>query len=145
MTTIKADVSVMFAAREPWDCSNSIANLGDQAGRLTWECALEVAADAGKWLLSDRADALAGIVEWAHDTGAWDEEETAKWSDEDCLALFVQNVASDLREWLDSDNQELESSVHTYETTDWDKESGSPTGHYYIEAAHVTVDYYTGS
>lgn len=143
MTTIKADVSVMFAAREPWDCSNSIANLGDQAGRLTWECALEVAADADKWLLSNRADALAGIVEWAHDTGAWDEAETATWSEEECLALFVQNVASDLREHLDVDDNELETCVHTYETLDHDNNNNT-RGHYYIEAAHVTVDYYTG-
>jgi len=141
MTTIKADVSVMFSAREPWDCSNSQANLGDQAGRLTWECALEVAESADKWLLSDRAEALAAMVEWAHETGAWDEEETSKWSDEDCLALFVQNVASELRDHLGADDNELETCVHTYETTDWDKESCYPVGHYYIEAAHVTVDY----
>jgi len=144
MTTIKADVSVMFSAREPWDCSNSQANLGDQAGRLTWECALEVAQSADKWLLSDRAEACEGMQEWARETGAWDREEIAGWSDEECLALFVQNLASELREHLGVDDNELETCVHTYETTDWNEESCSPTGSYYMEAAHVTVDYYTG-
>jgi len=144
MTTIKADVSVMFSAREPWDCSNSQANLGDQAGRLTWACALEVAESADKWLLSDRAEACEGMQEWARETGAWDREEIAAWSDEECLALFVQNVASELRTLLGADDNELETCVHTYETTDWEQESEYPTGQYSIEAKHVTVDYYTG-
>jgi hypothetical protein len=84
------------------------------------------------------------MQEWAREMGAWDREEIAAWSDEECLALFVQNVASELRTLLGADDNELETCVHTYETTNWEQESEYPTGRYSIEAEHVTVDYYTG-
>ena len=47
MDTIKVNLTKMFSYREPWDCSNSVANLGDRAGELTWACALEVAEGLG--------------------------------------------------------------------------------------------------
>lgn len=39
--TIVANVTAMFRNREPWDCSNNVATLGDQCARLTWQCALK--------------------------------------------------------------------------------------------------------
>lgn len=144
MTTIKANVSKMFSHRDPWDCSNSAANLGPNAGQLTWDCALEVAENASEWLLSPVSDACEGIQEWARDTGAWDADEIAAWPDTHCLALFVQNVASELRDHLDSDNQGLTECATKYAETDWEQESCSPIGYYVQDENEVTVDYYTG-
>jgi hypothetical protein len=145
MTTIKANVSEMFATREPWDCSNSQANLGDQAGRLTWQCALEVAERADKWLLSDRVEACESMQNWARETGGWDREEIAAWSDEECLALFVQNVASELREHLGADDNQLESCAQAYKVMTEESEGDHPImGYYYTESDHVNVEYYTG-
>ncbi len=104
---IKLNLASMFSHREPWDCSNSIANLGPNAAELTWGCALEVARNAREWLLSPLSDTLEAIERWAKATGAWDADEIAAWSDEETLALLVQNVASDLRE-LGADNEPLE-------------------------------------
>lgn len=144
MTTITANVSKMFDEIEPWLVSNSIANLGENAGKLTWENALKIAQDAEQWLMSDAAEAVEGMREWAGETGAWDREEIAAWPDVDCLALFVQNVASDLRDHLDSDNRELAACARLCQRTDWDKQSCSPTGYYYVRKREVRVDYYTG-
>ena len=96
---ITFDATALFAHHSPWDCSNSMANLGPRVAELTWDNAMKVAACHTEWLLSPTLSEAAEIVnEWAKSVGAWDETERAGWSDLDCLALFVQNVAGDLRE-----------------------------------------------
>lgn len=141
--TIVANVTAMFRNREPWDCSNNVATLGDQCARLTWQCALEIAAGHDRWLMSDLGDACEAMRSWAIDTGAWDREETAAWSNVECLALFIQNVASELRS-LGSDDSGLAECVKRYESTDWQTECESPTGAYSASPAGVIVDYYAG-
>jgi hypothetical protein len=106
---ITINITKMFSHREPWDCSNSVVNLGPLAAELTWQCAMEVAAQA----LRDSEDnwrgfesvttCVDGIKSWSKDAGAWDREEIEAWTDQECLALLVQNVASDLRQ-LGSDD-----------------------------------------
>ena len=144
MTTITADLGLMFETIEPFYCSNNAATLGESCGRLTWENALRIAEKGNAWCLTPVPDACEGMQEWARETGAWDAEEIAKWSDAECLALFVQNVASELRDHLDVDNSDLEECVAKYAATDWDKESFYPTGYYYVKDERVCVDYYTG-
>lgn len=106
MSIVNVDLTAMFSHREPWDCSNSDANLGPNAGPLTWACALEVASNHEAWLLIPLEMATAYTKDWARDAGAWEEGEIAEWSEVEALALLVQNVASDLRT-LGSDNAEL--------------------------------------
>lgn len=96
---LKINLTKMFADLSPWDCSNSVANLGPNAGEITWNNAMVVARDVAEWLPdADRheADACEAIRGWAKDTGAWDAAERAAWAETECLALLVQNVASDL-------------------------------------------------
>ncbi len=104
---IQFNATAMFEFFDPWDCSNSMANLGPRAAELTWDCAMRVAGCHTEWLLSPTLSEAAEIVnEWAKSTGAWDETERAGWTDIECLALFVQNVSSDLRE-LGADDMDL--------------------------------------
>lgn len=124
MTTIKINVSAMFSHCEPWDCSNSVANMGPGAARLTWACSIGAAACHEDWLMSPLAEALEFARDWARETGAWDQDEIKAWSDLECLALLVQNVASDMRE-LGSDDRAL------IECTS-DKDS-QVQGHYWLE------------
>lgn len=144
MTTITADVSKMFDAHDPWDVSNSIANLGQRAGEITWENALEIARKRDEWLRSPVEEACEGMREWCRDTGAWDEDELAGYTVDDLLGMFVQNVAGELRGYLKADDVELMESLQIYRDTDWDAEPGSPTGYYYPVLNQVLVDYYTG-
>ena len=107
MTVVRMNLTSMFSHREPWDCSNSVANLGPDAARLTWQCAMDVASDHADWLLTPLVDAVNYITTWASETGAWDRAEINKWTAREGLALLVQNVASDLR-MLGSDDDTLE-------------------------------------
>ncbi len=140
---IKADVSEMFASVEPCYVSGSQAELGQGAGQLTWRNALTIAGKHSEWLKSDETEACEGMRDWARECGAWDLEEIAAWSVDECLALFVQNVASEIR-MLGSDDDDFEVCAETYVTTDWDKECEYPTGYYFKDVETVLVEYYTG-
>ncbi len=142
-TTVKADVSEMFASVEPCYVSGSRAELGQCAGQLTWRNALAIASERSDWLKSDEAEACEGMRDWARSTGAWEREEIAAWSVEECLALLVQNIASEMR-MLGSDDDDFEACAKTYADTDWDKESEYPIGYYFTDGGNVLVEYYTG-
>jgi len=136
-------VSAMFSAVDPCFVSGSAAELGPCAGQITWRNALGIAEEREAWLLSPEGAAREGMVEWAHDTGAWGESETSQWTAEDCLALFAQNVASDLR-LLGADDTDLTACADRYASSDWDRESECPRGHYYLDGGSLFVDFYTG-
>lgn len=141
--TIRFNATKMFDHREPWDCSNSQANLGDQAGRLTWQCATEVAEAHARWLLTPLPEAVEAIRADAKGYGAWDAEEIAAWTDVECLALLVQFIASDLR-LLGSDDHDLVECVEVQNATDWDKESEYPIASFYVEGSDVLGERYMG-
>lgn len=140
---IEINVSQMFANVEPCHVSGSQAELGQSAGQLTWRNATEIALN-NKWLLSSKQEAAEGMRSWALDTGAWDEEEVDSWSEEECLALLAQNVASDLR-MLGSDENELTELAEIYTETDWESRSEYPTGSYYLSPeGELLCEYDTG-
>lgn len=149
MSTIRANVSRMFESVEPCYVSASQSELGDAAGQITWRNALEIVRKADRWLLSPGCEAVDGMREWAGESGGWASDEIADWTDEECLALFVQNLASELRLCLTVDENGVEAVVDVYESTDWEQESEYPTGSYSynkddVGQECVIVDYYTG-
>lgn len=144
MADITARLDRMFAAHEAYNVSGSVAELGPRAGELTWANALEIAANHADWLTSPLAEAVAGMREWAIEAGMGDgREDIATWPDLDCLGLFVQNVAHELR-MIGSDDYELSECIAKYEQTDWEAECEYPTGSYYLESSVPMVSYYTG-
>jgi hypothetical protein len=137
---ITINVTKMFSHREPWDCSNSIANLGDQAARLTWLCATEVAEQAlrdapDNWRVESVGQCMGFAMADAREAG-WDSDEVAAWSEVECLAYLVQCVARDLR-MLGSDDHELAECVARYEATGWEAESECPQACFYMEGDQV--------
>lgn len=120
MSYVRIDLEAMFEHREPWDCANSVANLGPSAAQLTWGCALEIASNPA-WL--KEGDAVAWARNDAAQTGAWDDVDD--WSEAECLAYLVQCVAHDLR-LLGSDDCDLSECLTRYEETDWDQECEYP-------------------
>jgi hypothetical protein len=84
--------------------SGSQAELGPDAGRITWNNSKAYAAK--HLLLTDETmresarDYLAGF-------GAWDESEIQSWSDAELNALVTQEIASRIREMehFDSDKE----------------------------------------
>lgn len=93
---MELDITDFIAAMEPHYLSASVAEIGQDAGRITWENAKDYVAEHP--LLSNEEqreaarDYLAGYV-------AWSEEEIAGWSDQELDALLAQFIASELREF----------------------------------------------
>lgn len=77
----------------PMDYSASVAEIGQFAGTITWLAALE-----SGYIMLDTHDKREAFREYLEPFGAWDEEEIAGWNHTELNALFVQFVASAMRE-----------------------------------------------
>ena len=86
---------------DPWILSNSRANLGDRAARITWENSQKLAAETKPPMLD--AEGIAAMRKMAISAGMGREEIEAD-PDEDIQALFVQWVAGDIREAFGDDD-----------------------------------------
>ena len=140
MMTITVNITKLFTTWEPWDCSNSVANLGSRAAELTWNCAMELASKHAQWLLTPMENALELIRHDAGEAGAWTEEEINDWSEQECLAYLVQDLASDMR-LLGSDDHDFEHCLRVFNTTNWDKEPEYPRAMLYSASGEIFVDW----
>jgi hypothetical protein len=94
---MELDITRFFNEACPMDYSASRAELGQDAGKITWNAAVDDAAEY-EILPDDKArDAFRDHV---RDFGAWDDEEIAAWSNDELNALCMQMVAGDIREML---------------------------------------------
>lgn len=76
------------------DFSASQFELGDNAGRITWEAAIEASEDYKFVTPENRQE----FIDYFREFGAWTVEEMAEWSLDEVNALFIQMVAGDYRE-----------------------------------------------
>lgn len=95
----------------------SCAELGQDAGRITWRNCMELAIAHPLATEDNRGE----LESYFKDYGAWTAEEIAAWSLQELSALCIQEAASNFREFEE------------YCGSDWDKyhekaESGSISG-----------------
>jgi len=75
--------------------SASVAELGENAGKLTW---LNALGYANKHRMLDTEDQLEAFRQFVKEPGGWSQEEIDRWSFNELNALFIQWVAGDIRE-----------------------------------------------
>lgn len=102
--------------------SASAAELGDDAGEITWRNCMAFAADNPLVTDENRDD----IREHFAGYGAWDREEIAAWSDVELSAMVWQEAAACVREFEEYCDGDLE----RYEA---ECEKGSVSGSLYIQ------------
>lgn len=92
LKTMEINITSLIDA-DMFQFSHSVAEGGENAGRNTWNAAL----DGPRPLLStpEERDAFRDHV---RGFGAWDEAEIAAWTDNELDALFLQLIAGDCRE-----------------------------------------------
>ena len=95
MQDTEIDVSPLLASPgfDPWDCSNSVANLGQNAGKLAWRASQRFAP--ALVLSEGQKEAFRDFV---RSSGGWTRDETAAFTDAELTALCVQWIAGDIRE-----------------------------------------------
>jgi hypothetical protein len=75
--------------------SASVAELGKDAGRVTWSNALDKAEEIP--ILSTDVQRQA-CRDYFREFGAWSQEEIQSWSNQELDALLLQYISGDLRE-----------------------------------------------
>ena len=94
MNDTEIDCTPLFRSPgfDPWDCSNSRANLGQNAGELTWQASQSFAPAL---ILTEGQKEE--FEEFVRSSGGWTREEIASWSDTYLTALCVQWISGDVR------------------------------------------------
>ena len=83
----------------PSQCSASRAELGQDAGHITWQNSM--AAAAVPPVLLDTEEKLQAVRDFARESGGWTQEEVDAWPAQEVNALLVQWIAGDIREAFD--------------------------------------------
>ena len=94
---MELNITRFFTDAAPRDYSASAAELGPDAGRITWAHACEDSPDYAAELLPD-ADSRESWRDYVGTWGAWNATERAAWSDAELGALLLQSIAGDMRE-----------------------------------------------
>lgn len=109
---MEIDITEFFRNAAPRDYSASAAELGQDAGRITWNHAIE---DSPDYMLIDSDEKREAFRAFVKDSGGWSAEDIAAWSDIELNALCLQWIAGDMREggicsdWSADDWKEYES------------------------------------
>ena len=90
---MELNITHFFNTAEPRYYSASQAELGPDAGRITWENA----RDSGYNLL-DTDDKREAARQHFALYGAWTEEEIAAWSDVELTAITIQDISAAMRD-----------------------------------------------
>lgn len=91
---MEIDITDFALCQEASDFSASQAELGKDAGQITWANAMRE-AKTYPWITADNRDEF---ERWVRGFGAWEEAEVKGWTLQHCCALAIQFVAGDLRE-----------------------------------------------
>lgn len=91
---MEIDITDFVRTAETHDLSGSVAELGKDAGKITWNNAVREAATTQLITESGRDE----FESWVRAFGAWDRAEIAAWSLDECNALLIQYISGDLNE-----------------------------------------------
>ena len=91
---MEINITKFFNEECPKDFSASIAEIGQNAGRDTWNAAMETAEDY-EFITTENADEFRDYI---RTFGAWEDSEIDGWNLQYCNALFIQMVSGDMRE-----------------------------------------------
>lgn len=89
------DITELFNSICPRDYFASVAEIGNNAGQVTWAAACEDAAD---YSLLDSDEKRETFRRHVKGFGAWDDEEIRAWTDNELNALLLQMISGDMRE-----------------------------------------------
>ena len=120
---LEFDVSQLVASEDCGLLSGSAAELGPDAGRITWQNCLSLSDNISLVTEENAAE----LRDYFAGYGAWDADEIAAWTLQELNALCLQEAASNVRDFED------------YCESDWQRyyseaESGSISGQLYHDA-----------
>jgi hypothetical protein len=98
---MEIDITTFFNEAAPMDYSASVAEVGNDAARATWQAACD---DSNDYPMLDSEKKREEFRHYVKTFGAWSEDEIAAWSNQELNALLIQMISGDIREAsLDTD------------------------------------------
>ena len=91
---MEIDITNLVRTAETHELSGSVAEMGKDAAKITWNNAVREASTTQLISQDDRDE----FERWVREFGAWDREEIAAWSLDECNALLIQYISGDLNE-----------------------------------------------
>ena len=94
---------------DPMDLSGSVMEHGQDAGKITWNNCLELATDSANTdsdlnlLEIEIVKNAQSVRDHFAEYGAWSEDEINSWSDQELIAITLQEIASAYRELESND------------------------------------------
>lgn len=95
MNASELNITAFWQSAAPADYSASQAELGRDAGKITWDHAVE---DSPEYMLLTNDEQRDAFRRHVMDFGAWTPEEIGQWSDTELNALLLQMIAGDIRD-----------------------------------------------
>jgi hypothetical protein len=92
---MELDITRFFNEAAPMDYNASAAELGQNAGQITWGHAME---DAHVYQLLDDEEKRDAFRAFVKSSGGWDEDEILAFTDQELEALLLQWISGDMRE-----------------------------------------------
>lgn len=92
---MEIDITEFFRNAAPRDYSASVAEIGRDAGPITWGHACE---DAPDYPILDTEEKREVFRAFVRSSGGWTDEEIRAWSDNELSALLIQWISGDMRE-----------------------------------------------
>ena len=92
---MELNITVFFNGAVPFNYSASAAEMGQDAGPSTWRNAVQEAAKSAILDTEEKREAFRTFV---RESGGWDDDEIAAWSNDELTALCIQWIAGDMRE-----------------------------------------------
>ena len=92
---MELNITELFNTIEPSEYSASCAELGQDAGRITWNHSKR---DAKKHYLLNTQDKKDAFKRFVKDSGGWSQDEIDTWNCDELNALCLQWIAGDMRE-----------------------------------------------
>ena len=102
---MELNITQFFNECTPMDYSASIAEIGNDAGKTTWQAAKD---DSSDYMLLDTDDKRDAFRSFVQSSGGWTEDEIAAWSDIELNALLLQWIAGDIREGFEWEHERPE-------------------------------------
>lgn len=96
---MEINITEFFKSADPADYSASCAELGADAGAITWQAAI----DSGYTFLTTETEKQK-TRDYLETFGAWDKAEIDSWNDTELNAMVVQLISADFRESILVDN-----------------------------------------
>ena len=106
---MEINITHLVEAGNMMDYSASVAEIGNNAGRDTWNAAMdEFCPDYGDSKPLVTGDDIQTVKDYFGEFGAWDDDERESWTDQEVNALLLQFIAGDIREAGDDLTEDYE-------------------------------------